>query len=166
LTVTGNNPTPSTFSGSESGTTVTLGGGTYSVVETGTGNGYTISYSPDCSGTINPGETKTCTVTNTAHFGKVTVIKHVVGGTASASEFEIGYSYTCDPEFGCSQSGGIRGSESGTDILMVQGTYQIEELPPQYNPPGYTPTYSGDCSGHVDGGETKTCTITNTFNSP
>jgi hypothetical protein len=75
------------------------------------------------------------------------------------------YSYTCDPEFACSQSGPVQGSESGTTILMVQGTYQIDEFI-EASPQGYTPTYSGDCSGHLDGGETKTCTITNTFNSP
>lgn len=159
--VTGNNPTPSRFAASESGTPVTLGSGSYRVAEISTGQGYTVSYSPDCSGTINPDETKTCTVTNTAHFGKLTVIKQVVGSTASASTFRISYSHTCDPTIAdCDGGGSFQGSESGEELLLIQGTYQVEENPP---PPDYTPTYSGDCSGRIQAGEAKTCTVTNTY---
>jgi hypothetical protein len=63
MTVTGNSPSPATFPGDESGTTVTLNPGTYSVTETGPA-GYTASFSADCSGSIVAGLTKICTVTN------------------------------------------------------------------------------------------------------
>ena len=85
ITVTGQNPNPSQFSGSSSGTEVTLNPGLYEVTEDFSGiegivtendNGNTISgilinvldgqitFSEDCAGTIEIGETKTCTITN------------------------------------------------------------------------------------------------------
>jgi hypothetical protein len=64
LGVLGVNPTPDSFAGSESGTTVTLDAGDYEVFESDGPSGYTAGYSDDCAGTIGIGETKTCTVTN------------------------------------------------------------------------------------------------------
>lgn len=61
--VTGNNPSPSTFQGSGSGTTVTLGSGPYSVSEDPF-PGNTPVFSADCTGTVSPGQTKTCTILN------------------------------------------------------------------------------------------------------
>jgi len=76
ITVTGNNPSPDTFKGSATGTTVTLGPGKYTVSEAPNGNvGQTISGNclpvsgtpvPTASGTIAAGETQTCTFTNQA----------------------------------------------------------------------------------------------------
>jgi hypothetical protein len=68
--VNGNNPSPYDFPGSESGTNVAIADGPYAVTETkpieGTAShGFFASYSDDCEGTINNGETKTCIVTNT-----------------------------------------------------------------------------------------------------
>ena len=63
ISVTGTNVSPSSFLGDLSGTTVTLDEGSYTVTEIGP-NGYIGTYSADCSGTINLGETKTCTITN------------------------------------------------------------------------------------------------------
>jgi hypothetical protein len=68
--VNGNNPSPTDFPGSESGTNVAIGQGPYAVTESNPvqnnpGFGYFASYSSDCVGTINDGETKTCIVTNT-----------------------------------------------------------------------------------------------------
>jgi len=62
--VTGNNPDPAKFPGKESpGTTVTINAGTYDVSEEFV-FGYEAKLSPECSGTIGNGETKTCTITN------------------------------------------------------------------------------------------------------
>jgi hypothetical protein len=67
--VSGNHQSPDTFPGSETGTDVTLGFGSYQVTEVapcqGTLNCYEAAFSPDCSGVIHPDETKTCTITNT-----------------------------------------------------------------------------------------------------
>ena len=86
ITVTGQNPNPSQFGGSSSGTEVTLEPGAYEVTEDTSAvdgkivfedddgnpippttidvfNGG-ITFSEDCSGTIEAGETKTCTIAN------------------------------------------------------------------------------------------------------
>jgi streptogramin lyase len=64
LTVTNAGADPSSFPGAESpGTQVTLQPGAYSVAEDGP-DGYSASYSEGCSGTITPGQSKTCTITN------------------------------------------------------------------------------------------------------
>src|SRR5205807_2295019 len=61
ISVSGGAPTPASFAGSESGTQVTLNAGTYAVDETPV-FGYLMTQSPDCTGTILPGDNKTCTV--------------------------------------------------------------------------------------------------------
>jgi streptogramin lyase len=64
LTVTNAGADPSSFPGAESpGTQVTLQPGAYSVTEEGP-DGYSATYSEGCSGTITPGQSKTCTITN------------------------------------------------------------------------------------------------------
>ncbi len=84
-------PSPSSFPGSSSGTTVTLGRGSYQVTETGIADNYNPTYSSACSGSISAGQTKTCTVTNTftPPTGTLTVIVLVEGGTAQPSDFNI-----------------------------------------------------------------------------
>lgn len=69
MQVNGNNTSPTDFPGSESGVDVQLAAGPYGVIETkpittGTVHQYSVTYSSDCVGTINDGQTKTCTVTN------------------------------------------------------------------------------------------------------
>ena len=49
VSVTGSNPSPSSFPGSSSGTLVKLGTGSYKVTEVSSTN-YSVSYSSDCSG--------------------------------------------------------------------------------------------------------------------
>lgn len=74
MSVAGNNVAPASFAGAESGTTVTLDAGSYSVNETGP-FGYDTSFSTDCTGSIAVGETKTCTVTNDDQFRHLSFIK-------------------------------------------------------------------------------------------
>jgi hypothetical protein len=64
ITIHGNDPSPSSFPGSSSGTTVKLYMGMYSITETGP-SGYNSSLSDDCSGGVMSVETKRCTITNT-----------------------------------------------------------------------------------------------------
>ena len=64
MIVNGTNVNPSSFSGASApGVLVSLDAGLYNVTEIAP-NGYTVSFSSDCSGTINAGQNKTCTVTN------------------------------------------------------------------------------------------------------
>src|SRR5262245_63441108 len=93
LSVTGNNPTPPSFDGSSSGTTVTLQPGRYSVTEKPLPD-YTSSSSNDCTGNVQAGQTKQCTITNTYSApittGEIVVTKSVinaVGSTARPSDF-------------------------------------------------------------------------------
>jgi len=65
--VDGNNQSPDTFPGSEDGTDVTIGFGSYSVSEViGPQVHFSGStqFSEDCKGVIHPDETKTCIITN------------------------------------------------------------------------------------------------------
>ena len=80
ITVTGDNPSPRSFVGEVGGTEVTLGAGDYKVDEVRcpdtSGNQacvrrgdltfvFDITFSAECTGTINAGETKECVITNT-----------------------------------------------------------------------------------------------------
>lgn len=70
IEVTGNNPVPPSFQASSTGVDVKLEPGEYSVDETSfpdlpAGVIHTEAFSEECSGTINAGETITCTITNT-----------------------------------------------------------------------------------------------------
>jgi len=71
IRVDGNNQSPDTFPGSEDGTDVTLGFGSYSVSEKPgpeiTHQNAGAQFSKDCSGVIHEGETKTCEITNTVN---------------------------------------------------------------------------------------------------
>jgi Prealbumin-like fold domain len=63
ITVHGNNPSPSSFPGSPSGTAVKLQMGMYSVTQT-VPSRYNSTLSGDCSGGMMSVETKNCTITN------------------------------------------------------------------------------------------------------
>lgn len=141
--------------------TFTLTGGTqFNVAETEANqDGYTTTYSGDCSGTIVTGETKTCVITNNDNGASLTVIKHVVnnnGGTKVAPDFTMYVNGTnvSDNSF--------PGNENGTTVTLNPGSYSISEN----GLTGYTGTKSGDCSGTIALGEHKTCTITNDDDAP
>jgi hypothetical protein len=154
MNVTGNAASPPSFPGDEAGTTVSLNAGSYSVGESGP-TSYSSSFSSYCTGSIAVGQTKTCTVTNNDIQPKLVVIKHVVndnGGPASASSFTMSVT-------GASPSpSSFPGAESpGTNVALNAGSYSVGES----GPSGYSRSDSADCSGSIDIGETKTCTITN-----
>ena len=66
ILVSGNNANPLVSRGNESGTTVTLGSGEYSLDVINPPAGYYQQYSGDCQGPINfANKTKTCYITNT-----------------------------------------------------------------------------------------------------
>jgi uncharacterized repeat protein (TIGR01451 family) len=84
LSVSGNDPSPSSFPGSADGTVVILGPGGYNVSEIEDPH-YAASYSTDCKdGTIDYGESKTCTITNTRKPSGIAIEK--VASPTSVSE--------------------------------------------------------------------------------
>ena len=117
--------------------------------------GYTVSYSPGCYGRINNNEAKTCVVINDDIAPHLKVIKHVVNdneGTAKASDFTI-YVWGDNPS-----PESFTGSEEGTTVAIYAGDYGVYEY--DWNP-DYDASYSPNCNGYIEGGEIKTCTITN-----
>jgi len=155
MKVTAGHPSQSSFAGDESGTTVTVDAGSYSVDEDAV-SGYTKTIGANCSGTIANGETKTCTITNDDQPGHIIVIKHVVnvnGGKAKASQFSMKIN-------GIVVQGAnpFPGAESpGTNKTVNAGSYTVTET----GPSGYILVPSTDCSGTIDVGQTKTCTMLN-----
>ena len=85
-------------------------------------------------------------------LGHLVVIKHVInddGGTSTAGDFTIDVSRS------------FSGAESpGTDITLTPGLFKVSET----GPADYTQTLSGDCSGIINAGDNKVCTITNNDN--
>jgi YVTN family beta-propeller protein len=166
ITVNGKNPSPSSFRGSSSGTTVQLSKGKYEVTESGPTTNYNSTLSDECSGTINDGETKKCTITNTytalpppTTTGKIIVTKKVInegGGNKNPSDFTI----TVNGNNPSPSS--FAGSSSGTTVNLKAGSYSVIET----GPPGYTADYSDGCIGSMKAGAMNKCTITNMFQPP
>jgi YVTN family beta-propeller protein len=167
ITVNGNNPSPSSFRGSSSGTAVQLSKGKYEVTESEPTTNYNSTLSNECSGTINDGETKKCTITNTYSAspappittGKIIVTKKVInegGGNKNPSDFTI----TVNGNNPSPSS--FAGSSSGTTVNLKAGSYSVIET----GPPGYTVDYSDGCIGSMKPGAINKCTITNMFQPP
>jgi uncharacterized repeat protein (TIGR01451 family) len=158
ISVTGTNVSDDSFPGSETGTVITLDAGAYSVEE-GAHDGYGVTYSEDCSGTIAAGDEKTCTITNDdldPTMGTITIVKTVMnddGGTAEASDFTF---------------------KIDTSVVTVNS--QIQVTPGLHTVSedafaGYTPgSWGGSCAADgtvtVVAGNDYTCTITNDDNEP
>jgi hypothetical protein len=137
--------------------------GDYVVSEGTLPSGYEqISITGDCDGSGNVslavGDVKACTITNRDIQPKLTVIKHVInnsGGRLVASDFEITVTGSAT---GGSTS--FPGAESpGTTLMLVAGTFDVTETDAYAQ--FYAATYSGDCTGTLNVGDDKTCTITN-----
>lgn len=154
------------ISGSGTGTTLTLSPGSYNVTEVAS-TGWNVTYSANCSGTIAAGETRTCTITNTAipaspTRGTLTVYTNVTndnGGTSGPSNFQITVSGSAGVATSSSgSSSGFQnsaGNSSGTTFYLNPGTYSA--VVGSQN--GYNISYSGSCSGTIAAGESRTCII-------
>ena len=160
MNVAGAGASPSSFLGSETGTTVTINPGTaYSVTESGGPSGYTAS-STGCTITAVSGTRYVCTITNDdAASATLLVKKHVVndnGGSAVASAWNL----TVSSNDGGGGTGSAAGSESGTTYTLDAGKqYSVSE---SGGPGGYAATLSSDCSiASAVAGTAYTCTLTN-----
>jgi YVTN family beta-propeller protein len=176
IKVDGNNPTPSSFDGSSSGTSVQLFEGRYKVTESGpdsdSNSNYTSKLSKECSGNMRDGESKKCTITNTyseppppVTTAKIIVTKKVInegGGDREPSDFTI----TVDGNNPAPSS--FDGRSSGTTVTINEGSYNVTEEGPDissdYVPGRYTPSYSSNCASKIQLGDTVRCTITNKYN--
>jgi hypothetical protein len=146
---------PDNFPGAEApGTIVTLDPGSYNVSESGP-SGYTpASRSAGCQGTIEAGQTLTCTIINDDQPARLTVIKRVVnryGGTATAGSF------TMFVDGDSPSPASFPGSETGTVVTLNAGSFSVRES----SVSGYAQYSAVGCSGTLAPGESRTCTITN-----
>ena len=160
----------------ESGDAQTVTPGDYVVTEeTDLALYYEATFGGDCDEngelTLLEGDNATCTITNRildVDGPNITIIKTVIGGEATAADFEFLVRNTADsPGVGAVVS-------SGDTIGVAAGDYQISE----YSGPieDYTATYGGDCasdgtltmenvidpSPEEEGGISYTCTVVNT----
>ena len=157
MNITGSDVSNTGFPGSETGVTVSLDTGTYSVDESGgPQQGYTKIFSPGCAGIIAVGESRTCIITNDDISPQLRVVKTVVndhGGSAVAGDWTMEI-------FGENVSNSsFEGAEGpGTILTLDAGTYSVGETG---GPSGYASTLSAGCSGTISQGEEVTCIVTN-----
>jgi uncharacterized repeat protein (TIGR01451 family) len=154
IEVDGVNVSPASFAGSEQGTIVTLESGAYAVGAARGPGGYARSSSPECAGTIAPGETKTCTITNDDLPAHLIVVEQVInddGGKAAAADF------TLSVTGGSPSAERFAGAETpGTDVTLHAGAYSVSVDATL----GYRTALASACAGTIGVGEAKTCTVT------
>jgi hypothetical protein len=160
MNVSAVNPSLASFAGSESGTTISLDAGLYTVSEIIV-SGYSLSLSADCSGSIAAGQTKTCTITNSDIAPTITVNKIcdpptdgglfdlLIDGSTKASNA------TCTGV--TSSTGAVPVNAGGHVVSETQGTGTLLS--------DYVSVIGGQCA--ADGtitlalAQNATCTITN-----
>lgn len=158
ISVDGTNVSSTDFAGSEVGTVVALDPGIYSVGESGP-DGYAMSQSSGCSGTMTSNGDVICTVTNSdipEGEGAITVIKHVDnlhGGLLGAGDFTL-------------YINGDLVTSGEANFLESDNDYEISENNPAY---GYAQKSISCTNGDITTGgsvslseqEAWVCTITN-----
>ncbi len=145
-----------TYSPSWNSTTqFTMYPGSYSVTMSSM-NGLSISYGNDCFGTVSAGNARTCVVTvsgaTTSGYGLLNVYVDInnLYGYINPSNFTIYVSgNNANPS-------SFQASTNYRTVTLSPGSYSISIG----NYGSYTQNYSGDCSGYISGGDSKTCTIT------
>ena len=153
------------FPGSETGRLFEFAPGTfYNVVEiTDPAPTYAVSYSAECTATLQAGDVKTCTITNDdIPPARLTVIKHVINdsGGGDATKVAANFSLQILNANGSGITQSFAGSETGTLLELPRGgAYRVAELTDPA--PTYALSFSGDCTGTIQAGDTKTCTVIN-----
>ncbi len=152
ITITGNNPNPSSFPGNPNGTSVIIGTGTYQVTEV-EDQKYTASYSSGCSGSVVNGQSYICTITNreiptTGTLVVQKVLTNDNGGTRHVDDFS----------FAINGGGYTLFNSTGENRITVQpGKYTVNES----TVAGYSASYNNCTDINIAAGETKTCVISN-----
>ncbi|NBD73971.1 hypothetical protein GVX82_02935 [Patescibacteria group bacterium] len=136
--------------------------GDYIVTETGI-PGYVPSFSGDCDATgaitLEPGDDKACTITNTALPGSVTLEKNVDGGPAIANQFQLLLNGSLV------QQNTSQAVDANTPLtigeMQVDG-YEFTSISGVSSRGTPCPSALGE-PFELDEGDSITCTITNTF---
>lgn len=135
--------------------------GNYTVSETQQAGYQQTSITGDCDAngnvTLNVGDIKSCTITNDDIAPQLIVIKHVNNqgvGNKQSSDFTMHVNGTnvSNPSFPGAEAPGVK-------VTLNAGNYNVTES----SVLNYSGSFSSDCAGSIDIGQTKTCTITNTY---
>ena len=166
-TLTATGPTPLSGAGGASGS---VSPGTYTLSESGPGTPGWTSSGFDCGAgvvtsiTLNGGDTRTCTITNTAVPPRLTLVKNV--DHSGTSDMTLASAWTLTATKGTSVISAAGGVSNATADI---GSYALTESGP--GAPGWTSS-GFDCGAGVVPsvtlalGDNKTCTITNTAVPP
>ena len=159
--VMGQSPSPATFWGSQTGVSVSLNPGTYSVALSGNQWGYTPSYSQGCNATMAAGGTGLCVITVSPNY------------TNYPYPSPYPYPYT-QPSLSCQpahQTAGLRQNVQFTATGGVGGTYNWQVPGRSYPNAGPVLTVAFEQSGSqlvtvTNGPQSATCeiTISSTYN--
>ncbi len=150
------------FPGDAAGTTFVVPAGNYWTSFNAVISGYTPTYSTDCNGDIEAGESLTCTITHDddevvippgATTGTLTVVKRVINDDGRVS---VARDFTLHIESEEVQTD-FRGNEGGTLFVLKAGNYSITELADV----DYTASFSAGCTGPLVAGHNRICTVTN-----
>ncbi len=168
INVSGTNVSDTSFPGDDAGTDITLDPGDYSVTEVEL-EGYDVDYSEDCEGTVEEGDEKTCTITNTK-LGRI-IIDKVTDPSESSQVFNFDASYDED---GFTLTDQQDPNDSG---FLAPDTYTVSEtdIPEFWDLDSVECDYGDQEEGQSDpngveiilgAGDVVTCTFTNKFTPP
>jgi uncharacterized repeat protein (TIGR01451 family) len=169
MNVTATNPSDSSFPGDESGTTITLDAGSYSVDEDAFA-GYAKTLGANCSGSIAVGEHKFCTITNDDIAPSLTlnkIVSNLHGGTVAESAWTL----TATGPTNLSGAGAAGSADVVSGPTFAAGTYTLSE---STGPQGYSASLWTCTNGVIvtagqitlANGQTSVCTITNSDVAP
>ncbi len=151
LFVVGNGVTPVT-----SGVATDFTAGDYVVTETGIA-GYVATFSGDCNAggqvTLEPGDNKQCTITNSDLPAAVTLLKNVVGGSALPAQFTMFIDGNVVPQ---NTSVAVTSNEPHTINESQVAGYQFTSITGAGCPSDLLEPFV------LEEGQSITCTITNT----
>ncbi|HXX96928.1 MAG TPA: hypothetical protein VEL11_07415 [Candidatus Bathyarchaeia archaeon] len=167
FTVSGNRPTACTIASpcpGEYGKVLVVFDGQYKVSSSGQ-PGYSIKYSPECSGIASGPRPVSnaikCTISASWAGARLNVITNVHFGPKRPSDFTVGI-LQIDPQTGQQMESFHPGSAEGQQVLLGPGRFDVQVK--SINDPAYEITYSPyGCRGSALPSETLTCTITAIF---
>lgn len=115
---------PISFETDGSNNILVIPGAAYSITETNPGASYNVAYSAGCNGTLDYGQTATCTITNT-EYGKLTIIKNA--NPSGSQSFDFTTAGTGLSDFSLLDNDDVFGSNTKIFSNLLPGTYSVTE---------------------------------------
>lgn len=147
-------PSLTTATGSDIGTDISMDAGNYAVTYTPDSR-YEVAFGKGCDGTMNAGETVSCTLTFQDVPGTITVRKNLIQDNETTNFVASDFSFTVNATNPSTST--VIGNVEGESVTVDAGDYSVTENDSR----GMAVSYSEECSGAIDLGETRVCTVTN-----